>query len=169
MIFEQSTSRANNNSPVNPSELDFQRLKTVIHEELVESLDLSVVGEVDEAMLGEEIRRLGKEICDGLGKRLSEAGHRRMLEELMDEIFGLGPLEILLTDPSITDILINGCSQVYVERRGKLELTDEAREALKKAFEQGYTPKLGIGFVRHPGSKIELLEVSIVGLDPPEE
>ena len=96
-------------------------MKTAIHEELVESLDLSVVGEVDEALLSAEIHRLAEEICRDLGRRLSDEGQRRMVEELMNEIFGLGPLEGLMRDPSISDILVNGPHEVFVERRGRLE------------------------------------------------
>ncbi len=115
--------RSKNDQTTDPTELEFQRLKTTIHEELIESLDLSIVGEVDEDLLGEEIRRLAEEICDELGTRLSEAAHRRMLEELMHEIFGLGPLEKLMSDPSISDILVNGPQEVFAERNGCLEPT----------------------------------------------
>ena len=55
---------------------------------------------------------------------LSDAERQRMVEELMDEVFGLGPLEPLMRDPAISDILVNGPRTVYVERNGKLELTD---------------------------------------------
>ena len=121
MISETSVLTAEQRHPVDAAELEFQRLKTVIHEELIESLDLSLVGKVDEELLSAEIRRLAEEICRGLGKRLSEAGHRRMLEELMHEIFGLGPLEKLMQDPAVSDILVNGPHEVYVERNGRLE------------------------------------------------
>ena len=106
---------------VDPSEIDFQRLKTAIHEELIESLDLSTLGEMDHDLLVEEIRRLAEEICGNLGKRLSEAGNQRMLHELLDEIFGLGPLQALMQDPTISDILVNGPQEVFIERRGQLE------------------------------------------------
>ncbi len=114
----------NDDRAVDPTEIEFQRLKTAIHEELIESLDLSVIGEVDEDQLGEEIRHLAEEICAGLDKRLSEAEHQRMLDELMHEIFGLGPLEKLMQDPSVSDILVNGPHEVFAERNGRLELTD---------------------------------------------
>ncbi len=103
------------------SELDFQRLKTAIHEELVESLDLSTVGELDEELLAEEMRRLAEEICFERGKSLSPDDQRRMIQELMDEIFGLGPLEGLMRDPTVSDMLVNGPHEVFVERRGRLE------------------------------------------------
>ena len=108
---------------VDPTELEFQRLKTAIHEELVETLDLSVVEQIDEELLGAEIRRLAEDICRGVRKQLSEAGHQRMLDELMEEIFGLGPLEKLMADSTVSDILVNGPHEVFVERRGRLERT----------------------------------------------
>jgi len=107
-----------------PTEVEFQRLKTAIHEELIESLDLSMISDIDEDLLREEIRRLAEEICRGLGKNLSEADHQRMLDELLDEVFGLGPLERLMQEPSVSDILVNGPHEVFVERHGRLERTD---------------------------------------------
>jgi pilus assembly protein CpaF len=124
MIDKLIKKRADDHLQAAPSEVEFQRLKTVIHEELIESLDLSVVAEIDERILGEEIRRLAEEICTGLEKRLSEADHHRMLDELLQEIFGLGPLEKLVSDPSVSDILVNGPQEVFVERNGRLEKTD---------------------------------------------
>jgi pilus assembly protein CpaF len=119
------TKRPNGDSQqADPGEIEFQRLKTAIHEELVESLDLAMVSSIDEKELGQEIRRLAEEICSGLNRRLSEDGHRRILKELMDEVFGLGPLEKLLQDPAISDILVNGPHDVFVERNGVLERTD---------------------------------------------
>ena len=124
MISELSSRQRRRVSEASQSEVEFQRLKTAIHEELIESLDLSLVGEVDEEQLGDEIRRLAEEICSDLGKRLDAQGHQRMLRELMDEIFGLGPLEALMQDPTISDILVNGPHEVFVERHGRLEQAD---------------------------------------------
>lgn len=124
MISKLTKRRDDGQTEARPSELEFQRLKTAIHEELIESLDLSLVGQLEEGLLKEEIRRLADEICSGIGKRLSEDGHRRMLDELLEEVFGLGPLERLMQDPSVNDILVNGPQEVYVERCGRLEKTD---------------------------------------------
>ncbi len=110
--------------PAELSEVEFQRLKTAIHEELIESLDLATVGEMDHDVLAAEIRRLAEEVCRDLDRRLSAEGHQRMLAELLDEVFGLGPLERLMRDPSISDILVNGPQEVYVERHGQLEEAD---------------------------------------------
>ncbi len=124
MIAQFLKRRPAEEAALNPSDLEFQRLKTAVHEELVETLDLSVVEQIDERLLGAEIRRLAEEICLGLRKQLDEAGHRKMLDELMDEIFGLGPLEKLMKDPTVSDILVNGPHEVFVERHGRLERTD---------------------------------------------
>jgi pilus assembly protein CpaF len=104
-------------------ELEFQRIKTVIHEELVESLDLSTIGRIDEQQLRGEIVRLADELCRLRRKSLSEIDHRRMIDELVDEIFGLGPLEGLMRDETVSDILVNNSQEVFVERNGRLELT----------------------------------------------
>jgi len=106
---------------VDPAEIGFQRLKTAVHEELIESLDLSVIGGMDPAMFADEVRRLAGDACRGLGQRLSTQDQERMLHELEDEVFGLGPLEVLMRDPTISDILVNGPHEVFVERRGQLE------------------------------------------------
>jgi pilus assembly protein CpaF len=106
------------------SELEFQKLKSTIHEELVESLDLSTIGRVNEAELADEIRAIAEELCDSRGKKLSVGERERMIAELMDEVFGLGPLEELMKDPTVCDILVNNAREVYIERHGRLEPTD---------------------------------------------
>ena len=109
---------------LNPADLEFQRLKTAIHEELVESLDLSTLGQINEEDLRSEIIRLAEELCRHRRKNLGDIDHQRMVDELVDEVFGIGPLEPLMRDPTISDILVNGPHEVYVERHGLLELTD---------------------------------------------
>lgn len=109
---------------VDPLAIEFQRLKMTVHEELIESLDLAVVGEMDHDVLKSEMRRLAEETCQGLGTQLSEEGHQRMRAELLDEIFGLGPLEPLMQDPEISDILVNSPQEVFIERHGQMEEAD---------------------------------------------
>ncbi len=123
-MITRSSAATSRREPVELNEREFQRLKTAVHEELIESLDLSTIGEVDKDLLEAEIRRLAVEICTGLDRPLSESDQGRMVEELLAEIFGLGPLERLMDDPEISDILVNGPEQVYVERHGQLELSD---------------------------------------------
>jgi pilus assembly protein CpaF len=107
-----------------PDEHAFQRLKTSIHEELVESLDLSLVGVVDRQRLDAEVRSVADALCRKRAAALDHSGQQRMLNELLDEVFGLGPLEPLMADPAVTDVLVNHAHEVYVERHGRLELTD---------------------------------------------
>lgn len=107
-----------------PVELDFQQLKVAIHEVLVESLNLSTGDITNEAGFADELRGLGKELCDLKASHYSTEKRERLLSELMDEVFGLGPLERLVNDPEVTDILVNSPFEVHVERHGQLELTD---------------------------------------------
>jgi len=100
------------------------RLKAELHEKLISSLNLSIVRTVDPDLLREELRRGAEELCSLHGGLLSQSDRERMVEELVDETIGLGPLEPLIADPTVSDILINGPYTVYVERRGRLELTN---------------------------------------------
>ena len=107
-----------------PVELDFQRLKVAIHKVLVESLNLSTGDITSDARFSDELRGLAQEICDLKAAHLEGQQRERILSELMDEVFGLGPLERLVSDPEVTDILVNSPYEVHVERHGRLELTD---------------------------------------------
>ena len=111
------------NREIDEQEHGYQQLKTAIHEELVESLDLATLGKIDQERLGPEVRSVAEQLCR---RRKGNDGvdRDRLLEELMDEVFGLGPLERLIKDDSIADILVNDAHEVYVERNGRLELTD---------------------------------------------
>ncbi len=101
----------------------FNELKTRLHRKLVEQLDLTrLTGEDDS--LREKVREVVAHLCEQENTLLNYAERQRLIAEVLDETFGLGPLEVLLADPSITDILVNGPRRVYVERRGRLELTD---------------------------------------------
>ena len=105
---------------------DFETLKTEIHSKLVDKLDLSSVGELEGDVLYREIRLIVEHLCDSEGTLLNRNEREQLIEEVMDETFGLGPLELLLKDTSISDILINGPKHIYVERQGKLEKTNVA-------------------------------------------
>ncbi len=105
-------------------ENDFELLKSRIHTKLVDKLDLTRVGELEGDVLRREIRLVIEHLCDTEDTLLNRAERERLIEEVLDETFGLGPLEMLLKDPSISDILINGPRNVYVERRGMMEKTD---------------------------------------------
>ena len=105
---------------------NFEQLKQRIHSKLVDKLDLSRVGELEGDTLRREIRLVVEHLCDTEGTLLNRSERDRLVDEVLDETFGLGPLEMLVKDSSISDILINGPKNVYIERRGKMEKTDVA-------------------------------------------
>ncbi len=109
---------------VDPFEQQFQQVKVLIHQRLVESLDLSRIHEVKPSQIQAHVRALTEEICGARKEILNQLEHERLLDELMAEVFGLGPLERLMDDPTVSDILVNGPYTVYIERHGRLELTD---------------------------------------------
>jgi pilus assembly protein CpaF len=102
----------------------FEELKRLIHGKLVDKLDLSRVSDLDGDTLRREIRLVVERLCDTENPLLNRMERERLIDEVLDETFGFGPLEVLLKDPTISDILINGPHKVYVERRGKMEKTD---------------------------------------------
>ncbi len=106
------------------SEADFDAIKRRIHTKLVDKLDLTRVGELQGDSLRREIRMVVEHLCDTEDAMLNRNERERLIEEVLDETFGLGPLEMLLKDSSISDILINGPRNIYVERRGKIEKTN---------------------------------------------
>jgi pilus assembly protein CpaF len=93
------------------------------HSRLIASLDLSRIGSLTEPEMRSEIQRAAEEYCRASARLLSSSDRERLVSEVMDEAFGLGPLEPLLRDPLISDILVNGPKKVYVEKGGRLELT----------------------------------------------
>ena len=109
--------------PADPKESEFDELKQRIHSKLVDKLDLSRVGEMEGDTLRREIRLVVEHLCDTEDTLLNRSERDRLVNEVLDETFGLGPLELLLKDPTISDILINGPKNVYCERRGKMEKT----------------------------------------------
>ncbi len=102
----------------------FENLKRKIHGKLVDKLDLNRVGELEGDVLRREIRRVVEHLCDSEDTLLNRNERERLVNEVMDETFGLGPLELLLKDSNVCDILINGPKNIYVERRGKMERTN---------------------------------------------
>src|ERR1700683_1976500 len=102
----------------------FEELKRLIHSKLVDKLDLSRVSDLAGDTLRREIRLVVERLCDTEKPLLTRMERERLIDEVLDETFGFGPLEMLLKDPTISDILVNGPHKVYVERRGKLEKSD---------------------------------------------
>ena len=103
---------------------DYDQLKQRIHQKLIGKLDLSKVNDLDGEVFKREIRGIVERLCDSEQNLLNRNERDRLVEEVLDETFGLGPLEILLKDPKISDILINGPKNIYAERGGKMEKTN---------------------------------------------
>ncbi|REJ88953.1 MAG: CpaF family protein [Planctomycetota bacterium] len=109
--------------PDDTGHAEFEAIKRRLHSKLVDKLDLSRVGELEGETLRREIRLVVEHLCDNEDVPLNRSERDRLIEEVLDETFGLGPLEMLLKDASISDILINGPRNVYVERGGRMEKT----------------------------------------------
>lgn len=105
-------------------EVDFETLKTVIHSKLVEKLDLSRLGDLDGETLRREIRLVVEHLCDSENSLLNRSERERLIEEVLDETFGYGPLEILLKEPGVADIMINGPKRVFIEKNGRIVKSD---------------------------------------------
>src|SRR6266568_4408843 len=103
--------------------LRFAEVKNELHRRLVDRLDLKNIEKLSPERVREEIRSLLASMVGASKIPLNQLERERLIQDLLDEVTGLGPLEPLLRDPSISDILVNTCSTVYVERGGKLELT----------------------------------------------
>src|SRR3990172_13082517 len=99
-------------------------LKVRIHRQLIERLDLSKLETTPIETLQQEIRRITEDMLAAEGTPLNRQERDRIVVEVQHETFGLGPIEPLMRDPTISDVLVNGARQVYVERKGKLERTD---------------------------------------------
>jgi len=105
---------------------EYFELKTRIHDRLIDLIDLSLIDQLDEPILRQEIRKLVEKILSENKNTmpLNFAERERLHKEIQDEVLGLGPLEPFMKDPTISDILVNTYKQIYVERFGKLEITE---------------------------------------------
>ena len=99
-------------------------IKTRVHQELLKALDLNKAQNLPHMQLYQECADQVDILLNEQQYPLSSPEKHQLLREVMDEVFGLGPLEEFLRDPTISDILVNGHSTVYIEREGRLEHTD---------------------------------------------
>ncbi len=102
---------------------EYQQVKADLHRKILDRLDLEKLGRTPSDAAREEVLLLIRNTVNSEAVPLSFAERERLAREILDEIFGLGPLEPLLKDPTISDILVNRYNRVYVERAGKLEPT----------------------------------------------
>jgi len=101
-----------------------QELKVELHKRLLDNLNLAAIEHASEASLKQEIASIGGEALEEMAVVLPKDDRGVLFQELYDEVMGLGPLEPLLKDETVNDILVNGPQRIFVERAGKLELTD---------------------------------------------
>ena len=102
---------------------EYQQVKADLHRKILDRLDLEKLGRTPSNAAREEVLLVIRNTVNSEAVPLSFAERERLSREILDEIFGLGPLEQLLKDPTISDILVNRYNKVYVERAGKLEIT----------------------------------------------
>ncbi|WP_416208766.1 CpaF family protein [Janthinobacterium sp. GMG1] len=102
----------------------YRELKQRIHALLLERVDLESMQRLTQEQIRDELRSLVERLLDEEAVVINDLERKNLTRDIRNEMLGFGPLETLLSDPTVSDILVNGHQQVYVERRGKLELTD---------------------------------------------
>jgi len=124
--FEQESSSKGSNSvlPQDP----YRELKTKIHNYLLNELDLQIISNADaddsNDQLREDIKESATEVIEAEEERISPGDKQKVIKEIIDEIIGFGPINGVLNDPEVSEVMVNGPDQIYVERDGKLVLTD---------------------------------------------
>jgi pilus assembly protein CpaF len=112
---------------MNPTVLPFSRIESIkakLHQKILALVDLRTMESMPSEQLRTDLMQLGERLLDEDGIAINESERRSILQSIQNEMLGLGPIEPLFADPTISDILVNGPSKVFVERRGKIELTD---------------------------------------------
>ena len=108
-------------SKLNPVESEW---KEKTYQQLLKVMDLSLLDTLEATEAGRQIKEISQRLLDENSAPVSASGRQLIIKQITDEVLGLGPLEPLLADPSVSDILVNGHASVYVERFGKLQRTD---------------------------------------------
>src|SRR5215813_4140265 len=106
-----------------PTRTDFNAVKAAIHRRLIQKLNLDRLTEVNREDVRREVTQILEALVVGESTPMNLQERERLAQEVLDEVFGLGPLEPLLADPTVSDILVNTYKRVYVERKGLLEQT----------------------------------------------
>ena len=116
----------NGNGPENGGQHSFQEMKSRLHRVLINRMDLTKLAALSQEQVHAEVSRLAESVLAQEAMPLSSSDRDRLVNDVQHELFGLGPLEPLLADATISDILVNSHGTIYVERRGKLEVTNVA-------------------------------------------
>jgi len=109
---------------INTGQSDLGRVKTAIHRRLIQKLNLDRLMEMNRDAVRAEVAQVVENLTAAESTPMTLQERERLAQEVLDEVFGLGPLESLLKDPTISDILVNTYKEVYIERRGMLERTN---------------------------------------------
>jgi pilus assembly protein CpaF len=102
---------------------EYQELKSSVHRDFINKVDLEKVANARDSRTRAQVFAVVQDLVENLKSPMSAAEKDRLSREVLDEVFGLGPLEPLLQDPRVNDILVNGAKNIYVERNGILERT----------------------------------------------
>ena len=124
LIREPGFVGAGNGNPPDGGQQTYQEVKSRLHRVLINRMDLSKLSTLTPEQVNAEVSRLAESVLAQEAMPLSSSDRERLVSEVQHELFGLGPLEPLLADPTISDILVNSYNTIYIERRGKLELTN---------------------------------------------
>src|SRR5262245_64060086 len=100
----------------------FQEMKARLHRTLINRMDLTKLNSLTQEQIHAEVSRLAESVLAQEAAPLSASEKERLVNDVQHELFGLGPLEPLLADTTISDILVNAHDMIYIERRGKLEV-----------------------------------------------
>ncbi|HXP68561.1 MAG TPA: CpaF family protein [Candidatus Dormibacteraeota bacterium] len=109
--------------PITTARTDYSAVKTAIHRKLIQKLNLDKLSEIKREDVRREVSQLLESLVVGESAPMNLQERERLSQEVLDEVFGLGPLEPLLADPTVSDILVNTYKRIYIERRGILEAT----------------------------------------------
>jgi pilus assembly protein CpaF len=103
---------------------DYREMKTKMHAQVLEEMDLESLNRLEDSVARQRVQEAIRELLRRERTPLTQGEREQMGREILDELFGLGPIEALLADSTVSDILVNGPDQIYVERRGILERTE---------------------------------------------
>ena len=126
LIRETVGGPATGNGQENGGQDSFQEMKSRLHRALINRMDLTKLAALSQDQVHAEVSRLAESVLAQEAMPLSSSERERLVNDVQHELFGLGPLEPLLADPTVSDILVNSHGTIYVERRGKLEVTNVA-------------------------------------------
>jgi pilus assembly protein CpaF len=119
-----SKQRTTLHKPAELSDTEYMELKHQLHRKLLERINLERLAEIDAPRVRREVRVAVAAMVDEVAPQLPKQDHENLVDEVLNEVFGLGPLEPLMQDPGISDILVTTPHLVYVERNGKLTKTE---------------------------------------------